>query len=170
MNSNKSSDDIIQREKDGTLKDTITHAHVFILSRSAFRSLQNTLYDKFSDGAPLILYDMGEGYGNKLGSAFMRNGLGIEQTMKEIENIAFLAGWGKIHFRVIDKSLVECTVENSMFSLERKGVTNSCYFLAGILGGNWTGMHKNQRFFAKEVECSISGHRLCKFEIEESQS
>ena len=77
--------DILSRESDGTLRDNITHAHVFIMSRSGFRSMQNTLYEKFSTGASVILYDMGEGYGRKSASAFMKKGLGLEPTIREIE-------------------------------------------------------------------------------------
>ena len=77
-----------QGRSDGTLTDNITHAHVFIMSRSGFRSMQNTLYEKFSTGSSVILYDMGEGYGRKLASAFMKKGLGLEPTIREIERIS----------------------------------------------------------------------------------
>ncbi len=162
-----STEDIFLRGKDGTLKDAITQAHVFVLSRASFRSMQNTLYDKFASGASRILYDMGEGYGSKIASLFIKKGLSFEQTMKELERIAYLAGWGNMHFRILDDGRAECIVENSMFSVKREGVPNSCYFLAGVLGGNMAALRNNHNFFAKEVQCSISGHSFCKFTIEE---
>ncbi len=163
----KSPEDVLIREADGTLKDAATRAHVFILSRSAFRSLQNTLYDKFTDAASLILYDMGEGYGGKLASGLLKRGLSLEETIKEVERLGYLAGWGREHFRILENAHAECVVKNSMFSLERKGLANSCFFLAGVFGGIWSAMHNNQQFFAKELECTVSGYDHCRFAIEE---
>jgi predicted hydrocarbon binding protein len=157
--------DILQRDTDGTLKDKMTDAHVFILSRSAFRSMQETLYDKFLSGASVILYEMGEGYGKKLASALRKIGLGKEQAMRAMEQTAFLAGWGEVRFQSTENSRLVCAVRNSMFSVKRRGLSNSCYFLAGVLGGVSSVLF-DQTLVAKEVQCAMSGHELCKFAVE----
>ena len=72
--------DLIMKEADGMLKDRITSSHVFIFSRSAFRSMQNTLYDKFGSGASVIMYEMGQGYGRKLGTGMLKRGLNHEKV------------------------------------------------------------------------------------------
>ena len=96
----------------------------------------------------------------------MKKGLGLEPTIREIERIAHLAGWGEIRFRRVNESEVRCVIKNTMFSLEREGMKCSCYFPAGVLGGIVSTIFKKQRrFIAKETECVVGGHDSCTFKI-----
>lgn len=157
--------DLIVRESDGMLKDRISSSHVFIFSRSAFRSMQSTLYDKFGSGAAVIMYEMGQGYGRKLGSGMLKRGLSSERAFHEIEKFGYLAGWTDSHFRVLSDMELECVARNSIFTIERPETkTKSCFFLAGALAGNVSAM-LNTEFRAEETQCVVGGHEVCKFRI-----
>ena len=162
--------DLIVREEGGMLKDRITSSHVFIFSRSAFRSMQNTLYDKFGSGASVIMYEMGKGYGTKLGTGMLKRGMTPDMAFREIEKFGYLAGWTDSHFRVLSEKEIECVAKNSMFTLERSETrTRSCYFLAGALAGNVSAM-LGEDFKAEEIQCTVGGHPVCKFRIVRSES
>jgi predicted hydrocarbon binding protein len=155
----------ISRANEGALNEAATHI-VFIMSRSGFRSMQNTLYDKFGSGASAKLYDIGERYGNKIASAFKARGLRLDQTIREIEKTVQFAGWGEIHFHRVSEREVECVIKNTIFSFEREGMKCSCYFAAGLLDGIISSLlYKQHRFTAKEIECVVSGYDSCKFSI-----
>ncbi|MDG6905074.1 MAG: hypothetical protein JRN20_04735 [Nitrososphaerota archaeon] len=152
------------------LKDRITSSHVFIFSRSAFRSMQNTLYDKFGTGASVIMYEMGQGYGRKLGAGMLKRGLNQEKAFSEIEKFGYLAGWTDSHFRVLSEVEIECVARNSIFTIERPETKRrSCYFLAGALSGNVSAM-LNEEFRAEETQCVVGGHEMCKFRIFREES
>lgn len=157
--------DLIIRDSDGMLKDRISSSHVFIFSRSAFRSMQGTLYDKFGSGAAVIMYEMGRGYGMKLGTGMLKRGLSPQMAFHEIEKFGYLAGWTDSHFRVLGDKEIECVARNSIFTIERPETkSKSCFFLAGALAGNVTSM-LNTEFRAEETHCVVGGHELCKFRI-----
>jgi len=158
----------IQAENDRALQDEITHA-VFSLSRSGIRMMQDTIYRKFGEAAPVKLYDAGERYGIRIGSLFKKKGLKLEKTIREIEKTAGLAGWGDIHFHRVSVNEVECIITRTMFSSERARMKASCYFAAGVLGGIISSMlDMQERFVARETECVADGHDFCKFSITRS--
>ncbi len=158
---------LVFRDKDGTLREKTTNAHVFVFSRSAFRSMCDLLYERFQTGASVILYDMGEGYGKKLSNGLMKRGLNAERTLKAIEDLAYSAGWGKFRLKVQDNGDIVCDVSNSMFTLVRKETgSKSCYFLDGLLAGNASGVFRKD-FRAEELECVAGGKSSCKFRIYE---
>jgi predicted hydrocarbon binding protein len=157
--------DLLWRDADGTLRDKVTKAHVFVFSRSAFRSMSDLLYERFQSGASVILYDMGMGYGKKLATGLIKRGIDGENVLKTIEKLAFMAGWGKFNFTIVEKSDVVCTISNSMFTLLRKEAgSKSCYFVAGLLAGNVSGSF-GKSYRAEEIECSAPKGEKCSFRV-----
>ena len=159
----------MQIENYERLEDTIANANDFVtLSRSQFHSMQSALYEKSGDGAPAILYGMGEGLGKKIALTFKAKGLQLGATIREIERAASLAGWGDYHFhRVGDE--VECVIENTIFSYEREGMECSCHFAAGLGGGIFSSIfEKMGRFAGEEIRCVSGGFDSCMFKIKKS--
>ena len=64
--------EIPSREKNETREETTTSDNIFNMSQSDFQSTQKTLYDKFGVEASVVLYNMGEGYGNEIASDFKK--------------------------------------------------------------------------------------------------
>ena len=102
----------------------------------------------------------------KITFAFKKKGLRLEQTIREIESAANLAGWGEFHFHRVSESEVECVIKNTMFSSDREGEKCSCFFAAGVVGGIISSIfEKQERFIAREIECVVCGNDSCKFKI-----
>jgi len=153
------------REERGVLRESVTNARVMIFSCSAYRSMCDALYDQFLSGASVILYRAGEGYAKKLLSAVPKLGLGREETIKTLQHIAYLSGWGNMKLRSLDQKTLECTVEKCAFVLRRKDISGtSCFFLSGVLGGAASALFE-KKFAARELDCEATGSKCCRFQI-----
>ena len=56
--------------ENGVLRESLTQARVMLFGCSAYPSMCDALYEQFHSGAGVILYRMGEGYGQ---SSFYRS-------------------------------------------------------------------------------------------------
>lgn len=156
---------VLPPQSNTTALEALPHV-ISCLKTERTRPMQKLVYDKFGAGASQRLYGAGEVYGTKIATEFRNMGQGIEKTIREIERIAKLAGWGDISFHRIDLRSVECTIKNTIFNYKRDEAKNSCHFAAGIAGGIIsTLLYKGGRFIATETECISDGSGRCRFEI-----
>jgi predicted hydrocarbon binding protein len=158
--------ELIQRDHDDVLRDTLTNSRVMILSCSAYRCMCETLFDTFKSGAGVILYEMGFGYSRKLAETISKLQLSIADALQTMEMLARAAGWGRLTVRMLDEdSRAECVVVKSAFVVRRNDIGPvSCHFLAGVLGGAASQLF-DAKFKARETACASSGAQVCKFEI-----
>ena len=94
---------------------------------------------------------------------FRNLGIVTQEVIYGFERLAFLAGWGEMHLRIIDDSTVECVVEKCAFVLRRQDVgSTSCYFFSEVVGAVTSAL-LDKKFTAKEVECETSSSPPCRF-------
>ena len=85
---------MLTHEQGGILRDALTGSRVMIFSCSAYRSMCDTLFDRFKSGAGTILYGMGEGYGQKLFVSMQKFELQRDEAIEALQALADAAGWG----------------------------------------------------------------------------
>ncbi len=138
---------------------------VSCLKAARLKSMQKALYNKFGPGAHQKLYNAGEIYGKRIALDFKNKNPGLEKTIREIERVTKLAGWGEISFHRVDARRIECTIKNTVFNYTMDEAKNSCYFASGIAGGIISALlPKVGHFVASESECVSDGCGHCKFE------
>lgn len=146
-------------------EDPLQHL-ISCLKKARLGPMHKALYDKLGDGAKQRLYDAGEVYGKRLALEIKNKGLGLEKTIREVEQVAKLAGWGTLSFHRIDARNIEAIIENTMFSYKKEEAKNSCHFAAGIVGGVISVLlAKVGSFLASETECVSDGCTRCRFGI-----
>jgi predicted hydrocarbon binding protein len=154
-------------EDRGILRTSPTNARVILLSCSGYRAMCDLLYEQFQSGAGTILYRMGEGYARKLVSSMPMDEITHEDAFKAFQNLALLAGWGRMNLKILDEKTAECLADDSPFVLYRSdGGHTSCFFLSGVLSGIASAMFKCN-FKAVELACKTSRAPLCKFMIKQ---
>jgi predicted hydrocarbon binding protein len=125
----------------------------------------DALYDQFQSGAGIILYRMGEGYGNKLVKSLAKLDLSQEEKIQAFEKLAHLAGWGKLSINVDGSENGEVVVEDSPFILRRQDIgPNSCHFMAGVLAGGASELF-GSAYKAQELRCASKDGGVCRFRI-----
>jgi len=159
---------LLARDEAGVLRDTITNARVLVISAAGYRAMADSLFDHFSSGAGVILLRMGEGYARKVLGSFSSVEEPQQQLIEGFQQLAFLAGWGKVNLRISNDAEAECVVEKCAFVLRRSDIgPTSCYFFTGMLSGIGSELMK-KKFKAQELKCATGGSSVCKFKIFEN--
>jgi predicted hydrocarbon binding protein len=156
---------VLNQEVEGELRDTLTGARVMIFSCSAYRSMCDTLFDRFESAAGTILYGMGQGYGSKLFRSISKLGLSSEDVIEALSKLASGAGWGILSVKIVDDGDAVCTVAKSPFVLRRTDCgPTTCYFLSGIFAALGTEL-MGGNIQAREVDCAAGGSSVCRFHL-----
>jgi predicted hydrocarbon binding protein len=156
--SNEPGPNLKQKEKTGPKS--------FRMNANGWLALTRDLYDKFSSGAAVILYDMGLSYG----SAFMSS-LDRRPSPKEIETFSAKSGWGEAilsgdlefgaHLTVTIRECIFCSDYND----EDKNANRSCDFMKGVVTSlaQFT-FNKSYKDSAKCFQ-NYGNEHVCKFEL-----
>jgi predicted hydrocarbon binding protein len=144
-----------------------SQSRVFVLAARAWEAIQLTLYERFSEGARIVLHDIGRVYGKEL----VRDIRGVDSDplgmIDSLRALAASAGWGKfeIHGDEIFGSVLKVEVKECVFC-ENGEITErpNCDFLGGIIGGVVDALF-GVVSHVREVKCTGRGDELCEFDV-----
>jgi hypothetical protein len=151
----------------GEIRSKLTGWRMFLLSSEAWESLEDGIYSKFSDNAPLIILQMGFSFGSNLAMKFAPTGDESERIILNPDLLMELmskVGWGIFaftgdldlgtHFSITIKNCVFCESKNSY----------PCNFLRGIILGLASKMYRRE--YMSSTFCSVeNGKHECSIEF-----
>lgn len=152
----------------GVMKDKMTGARVFVISRNGWRSFHEELESTFSGTAPVILERIGYAYGKMIGRGAKRMGLDTEKTFEALFELAAGAGWGSMYLSGgnLAQGRGILKVKYCVFCDSLKGRdVDGCHFLPGVTRGvadEVTGKPHN----AVERACVCKGFPGCEIHID----
>jgi predicted hydrocarbon binding protein len=153
----------------GIMKDRLTGARVFVMSRNGWGVFYEELEGTFFGTAPVVVERLGYAYGKLIGRAAKRLELDTQRTFEALFELAAGAGWGRMTLRGgdVSKGLGVLKVERCVFceALARKEKVEGCFFLPGVVRGvadEMTGYSHN----VSEKRCGLKGDPACEIHVE----
>lgn len=138
-----------------------------------WRTFQEGVYDSFGGVSFIIMLQLGQKYGIKLGDKAREKFSDVRQAVGFLEKYGLLAGWGKFHTKPFTlsegklRSKVIVTVEDNFFARTGRKIEveiPQCFLVAGILAGIVQGL-LGEPHICFETRCMTIGHPHCEFTI-----
>ena len=162
---------LLRSDTDALLVDALLGTRVMGMDSQFYRGLRRRLHDVMGEtGALVILYEMGVGYGESIGTSIRRHGSDklVQSFVERVK--AFGMGSLKMPLKEMKakmrgEPMVE--VQQSFFaaSMGYTGQTE-CYVFAGIIAGI-AGALLNSSLRCIEEKCVSRGDDVCAFRLEE---
>jgi predicted hydrocarbon binding protein len=151
----------------GILKDKLTGARVFVISRQGWRAFNDELESNFLDAAHTVMERMGYSYGRLMGRAAKKMSLSPTDTFQALFELATAAGWGGLSLSAGDLSNATgvLKIEHCVFceSLLPR-VASTCYFLPGVVNGVADEVVGGSNV-VQEIRCVCSGAPNCEISV-----
>lgn len=150
------------------MRSGLTNSRVFVFPARTWAIMENTLFQKFSTGAEVILQEMGRTYGRQFGSRLGDSKITMGETWKLARDLARNAGWGDLTIEGGDRSPLFLTIHDCVFCSEVGHLElHSCQFLVGMALGLGDEMFGRQAK-ATETRCMRAGADACVIELRSS--
>ena len=142
---------------------------VFTLSTKAFGNLRHEMYEKFSTGADVIQYTMGQSYGRTIGESFKKQGNPFSSFGEWMSILCDSEGWGKIAVRgdFYNGANLAFSLANCAFC-EGPSTEHPCEFFRGVAETAIEEVYGN--LYASSVTCrmGLEGEHVCEILVRTS--
>lgn len=155
------------------IQDLAFNYRGIIINERFWNRLRNELIELLQDQGPLVLYQLGVGYGVEVGSQAREVSEDVVSAIKFFEYYGLLAGWGRLEtseFEPIEGRL-RVKIHDSFFARSAKSDNGqpSCYFVSGMLAGLLEGLTE-EGYQCLEIKCLCSGSKFCEFVLKRNSS
>lgn len=166
--------DIVARNPSSRLlEDPFLKLRVMIIDEEFYRGMRSKLYSTFKTGAPVILYDMGLGYGELMGLKMEEMKMSKLDVIRKFMDLGKNKGYGNFHTPFLKMILSGMRgeplvrIEDSFFatSVGKTGKVE-CYLMAGIIAGA-SQILLQKKFTCVEEKCLCKGDEYCEFKLKE---
>ncbi len=164
---------IRRRYDSARLEDSFLNLRIIIIDEQFYKGLRDKLYAAFQTGASTILYNMGLGYGELIGTNMKNRKLSRFETIKKFMALGKDNGYGKFHTPLLKMILSGVRGEpivriEDCFFAGAVGTTGKveCYIMAGIIAGAAPSL-MNKKYNCLEEKCICKGDPYCEFKLQE---
>lgn len=164
---------VVRNSNSGQLEDPLLKLRVMVIDEEFYRGIRDKLYSTFRSGAPVILYDMGLGYGELMGLKMEEMKMSKIDVIRAFMELGKNKGYGKFHTPFLKMILSGLRgepivrMEDSFFatSAGKTGKTE-CFLMAGIIAGA-SQILLQKKFSCVEEKCLCKGDEYCEFRLKE---
>jgi hypothetical protein len=146
----------------GEIRDRSTNRRMFLMNSEEWVALRRGLYDKFSSGASVILFDMGVSYGSKIISSLKQ--LDSKNGAPELAKLGARSGWGKVipTGDLEEGSKITLHIQNCVFCGEDDS-KEECNFLRGVSSAIASSLYGRE--YKSSTKCTTNGSHVCRVDL-----